>query len=358
MTALRLEKKLSKIQRDPQLTAKAMGLQYVLDTAPGWVRHRKGDEFQYLGPDGRVCKDQEVLERIRKMVLPPAWGNVWICADQQGHLQATGVDIKGRKQYRYHADWNNIRSQTKYYRLPQFADALPLIRKQLECDLNLPGFPYEKVLALAVKVLEQTNIRVGNEEYKRLYGSFGLTTLQDKHVKVEGQELCFQFKGKKGVMHSVHFKSRKLSRLVQQSRDIPGKELFQYYYGQGQHRSIGSGDLNAYLRNLSGMDFTAKDFRTWAGTVVAFQALREIGPADTATAIKSNLLSAIDMVAESLGNTRAVCRKYYIHPAVIEAYETNQLQHCQAPVAPSKYQALLDPDEIMVQFLLSNYAWK
>ena len=225
MTHARLHKKLAKINRDPLLTAKAVGLKYVSGTTPGWLRCRGEDCFQYMDANGNLCKEEEVLARIKKLALPPAWENVWICADEQGHLQATGVDAKGRKQYRYHAEWNNIRSQTKYYRLPQFADALPLIRARLEQDLKKPGFPYEKVLALAVRIMEQTNIRVGNEEYKKLYGSFGLTTLQDKHVKVTGDDIRFQFKGKKGVAHAIHLKSRKLARLIQQSRDIPGKEL-------------------------------------------------------------------------------------------------------------------------------------
>jgi len=358
MTALGLQKKLSRIQRDPQLTAKAAGLHYVSDTAPGWTRKRKGETFQHVGPDGRICRDKAVLERIRKMVLPPAWGKVWICCDEKGHLQATGFDVKGRKQYRYHADWNNIRSQTKYYRLPQFAEALPLIRAQLERDLTRSAFPYEKVLALAVRILEQTNIRVGNEEYKKLYGSFGLTTLQDNHVRVDGPEVRFQFKGKKGVAHTLHLKSRKLARLVQQSRDIPGKELFQYYDEQGQHRSIGSGDLNTYLRELSGMDFTAKDFRTWAGTVTAFQALRELGAAGTVTATKNNLLKAIDIVAERLGNTRTVCRKYYIHPAVLNAYENGRLLECHPDTETTGDPEWLSADEKMVKCLLAEYAWK
>ncbi len=214
MTHARLHQKLAKINRDPLKTAKAVGLKYVAGTAAGWTRCRGEDCFHYTDAEGNVCQDDEVLARIKKLVLPPAWENVWICADPNGHLQATGIDVKGRKQYRYHPDWNTIRSQTKYYRLPQFADALPLIRARLEQDLKKPGFPYEKVLALAVRIMEQTNIRVGNEEYKKLYGSFGLTTLQDKHVKVTGDDIKFQFKGKKGVAHSIHLKSRKLARLI------------------------------------------------------------------------------------------------------------------------------------------------
>lgn len=227
----RIHRKLAKIKRDPLLTAKAAGLLYVSDSSPGWTRKVRGKNFFYVDADGRRCADPETLARIKAMVLPPAWQNVWICASADGHLQATGTDAKGRKQYRYHTGWNQLRSHTKYYRLPQFAEALPLIRARVEHDLKLPGFPYEKVLALAVSIMEQTNIRVGNDAYRKLYGSFGLTTLQDKHVRIEGGQIQFRFKGKKGVLHDIRLASRKLARLVQQSKDIPGKELFQYYDG-------------------------------------------------------------------------------------------------------------------------------
>ena len=359
ITHARLQQKLARINRDPLLTAKAVGLKYVSGAQAGWVRCRDKDCVQYVDADGQFCQDEEVLLRIKKLALPPAWENVWICADEHGHLQATGIDAKGRKQYRYHPEWNNIRSQTKYYRLPQFADALPLIRTRLEADLKKTGFPYKKVLALAVLIMEQTNIRVGNEEYKKLYGSFGLTTLQDKHVKVTGDALKFQFKGKKGVAHTLHLKSRKLARLIQQSRDIPGKELFQYYDGQGNHRSIGSGDVNAYLKEISGMDFTAKDFRTWAGTVTAFNSFRALGPAATATETKSNILKTIDQVALNLGNTRTVCRKYYIHPALLMAYEKGDFFNYlpdETPTAEEK--TWLSPEEQLVKNLLTGYAWQ
>jgi len=358
MTQARLLQKLAKINRDPLKTAKAVGLKYVSDTAPGWKRAHNKDGFYYVDAHEKTCRDDEVLARVKKLVLPPAWANVWICADPNGHLQATGVDAKGRKQYRYHPAWNTIRSQTKYYRLPQFADALPLIRERLERDLKKPGFPYEKVLALAVRIMEQTNIRVGNEEYKRLYGSFGLTTLQDKHVKVTGDDLKFQFKGKKGVAHSIHLKSRKLARLIQQSRDIPGKELFQYYDSQGNHRSIGSGDINAYLKEISGMDFTAKDFRTWAGTVTAFHSFRALGPAATATETKGNILKTIDEVATNLGNTRTVCRKYYIHPALLTAYEKGDFFNFLPDDTTIEEKTWLSAEEQLVKNLLVGYAWQ
>ncbi len=359
MTHARLQQKLAKINRDPLLTAKAVGLKYVSDAAAGWMRCRGEDCFHYVDGEGTKCQEDEVLQRIKKMALPPAWENVWVCADEHGHLQATGVDTKGRKQYRYHPAWNTIRSQTKYYRLPQFAEALPLIREQLERDLKLPGLPYRKILALAVRIMEQTNIRVGNEEYKKLYGSFGLTTLQDKHVQVTGDDIKFQFKGKKGVAHTIRLKSRKLARLVRQSRDIPGKELFQYYDDLGNHHSISSGDVNAYLKELSGMDFTAKDFRTWAGTVTAFQSFRALGPAPTASETKINILKTIDQVAIGLGNTRTVCRKYYIHPALLMAYEKGDFFDYLPDETPTvEEKTWLSAEEQLVKNLLVGYAWQ
>ena len=354
-----LQKKLSKIQRDPLLSAKAVGLRYVNDTAPGLTRRRWGKHFHYVDGAGNRCTDEQVLQRIKKLALPPAWENVWICADENGHLQATGVDARGRKQYRYHAGWNDIRSQTKYFRLPQFAEALPMIRERLEHDLKLPGFPYHKILALAVRILEQTNIRIGNEVYKNLYGSFGLTTLQNRHVRVNGVEIQFQFKGKKGVIHTLQLKSRRLARLIRQCREIPGRELFQYFDEQGQRCSIGSGDVNQYLKEITGMDFTAKDFRTWAGTITAFRVFRELGPAASAAESKRNLLQAIDTVAENLGNTRAVCRKYYIHPAVLQAYENGDFfNYLHEMPETSAEKTWLNAEEKMLKELLTEYAWE
>ena len=322
----RIHRKFERIQRDPQLTAKAIGLRYVSDTIPGLSRQRRGKGFGYVAPDGATCRDKITLQRIQRMVLPPAWENVWICPDETGHLQATGIDAKGRKQYRYHEDWNQIRNQTKYYRLNHFAAALPAIRVRLEEDLRATGLPYHKVLALAVKVIELTCIRVGNEAYKKLYGSVGLTTLQDDHVNISGSKVQFQFKGKKGVYQDINLKSRRLANLLAKCRDIPGDELFQYYDEQGNHRPIGSGDVNGYLKEITGANFTAKDFRTWAGTVAAFRAFRETGPFSTQTEMKRNVVKAYDLVAERLGNTRTVCKKYYVHPAVVAAYETGKLQ--------------------------------
>jgi DNA topoisomerase-1 len=357
MGQAKLHKTLTKIQRDPLLTAKAAGLTYVSDTGSGWFRRRRGTQFYYVDADGKKCTDPDVLERIRRLVLPPAWENVWICTDANGHLQATGVDGKGRKQYRYHPSWSDLRSQTKYFRLPQFAEALPMIRTRLEADLKQSGIPYEKVLALAVSLIEQTNIRVGNEAYTKLYGSFGLTTLQDKHVKIDGAAIRFQFKGKKGIYHTIDLRSRRLARLIQQCKDITGKELFQYIDPSGVRHSIGSGDVNSYLKNITGLDYTAKDFRTWAGTVAAFRALRAVGPAETATERKQNIVAAIDQVAGELGNTRTVCRKYYIHPAILIAYENGELAQWTAPEPQNEAEKQLTADELTVKAMLAEYVF-
>jgi len=259
------------------------------------------------------------------LVIPPAWENVWICHLENGHLQATGVDVKNRKQYKYHSLWNALRNQTKFYRLYEFGKVLPSIRKQLEKDLSLPGLPVEKVLALVVSLMEQTSIRVGNSAYEKLYGSFGLTTLKDKHVNVSAGNIQFVFKGKKGISHNISISNKRLAKLVKQCRDIPGKELFQYYDADGNHKSIDSGMVNGYLKAITGEDFTAKDFRTWAGTVHALTEFGGVDAAETQTQIKNNIVMVLDRVAEHLGNTRTVCKKYYVHPAIVKLYEDNNL---------------------------------
>lgn len=321
----RLVKKLEKIGRDPKVTAKAVGLRYVSDSTPGYTRQKKGDKWVYLDADGKVVKDKELITRFNKLVIPPAYTNVWISPYENGHLQFTGTDAAGRKQYRYHADWNKIRNQSKYHRLQTFASHLPTIRAQVDRDLSRPDLDHDKVVALVVRLMELTSIRVGNESYKKLYGSFGLTTLQDKHVKFEGTQMKFEFKGKKGVFHKITLQSRKLARLVKQCRDIPGKELFQFYNDAGQRCTIGSGDVNTYLKNITGEDFTAKDFRTWAGSVSALYAFKEIGGFETATECRKKIISVLDQVALNLGNTRTVCKKYYVHPTVIKSYEEGTL---------------------------------
>lgn len=317
----RLEKKLEKIGRDPKVTARAAGLCYVSDTMPGYTRKKSGTGFSFYDIDGKLIKDKELIYRFKRLVIPPAYTNVWISPKENGHLQFTGVDAAGRKQYRYHPDWSRIRNQSKYHRLRTFATHLPTIRQQVDKDLARHNLDLDKVIALVVRLMELTSIRVGNESYKKLYGSFGLTTLMDKHVKIEGSKINFQFKGKKGVMHNIALQSKKLARLVKQCRDIPGKELFQYYNADGQRCSIGSGDVNTYLKNITGEDFTAKDFRTWAGSVSALYAFKEAGEFETISECKKKIISVLDEVAVNLGNTRTVCKKYYVHPTVIKSYE-------------------------------------
>jgi DNA topoisomerase-1 len=317
----RLLAKLEKIGRDPKITAKAVGLRYVADSAPGYARKKAGKGWSFYGADGSLVKDKELVARFNKLVIPPAYTNVWISPYENGHLQFTGTDAAGRKQYRYHADWNKIRNQSKYHRLQTFAAYLPAIRKQVDKDLARTNLDHDKIVALVVRLMELTSIRVGNESYKKLYGSFGLTTLMNRHVKIEGGTLNFEFKGKKAVYHKVALHSIKLARLVKQCRDIPGKELFQYYNAEGERCNVDSGDVNTYLKDITGEDFTAKDFRTWAGSVSALYAFKEAGEFKTITECRKKIVNVLDEVALNLGNTRTVCKKYYVHPTVIKSYE-------------------------------------
>ena len=328
------KRKIRAISKDPEKTAAAIDLVYVHDYEPGIQRIKNEKGFSYK-LNGKKLNNKAVLERIKNLVIPPAWENVWICALDNGHLQATGTDIRKRKQYKYHPHWNALRNHTKYYRLLDFGNALPAIRSQLQKDLSLPGMPVEKVLALVVVLMEQTNIRIGNNFYEKLYGSFGLTTLKDKHVVVNGTQTKFIFKGKKGVEHDISLKNKKLSALVKKCRDIPGKELFQYYDDAGNRRPIDSGMVNNYIKKISGTDFSAKDFRTWSGTLHAFKAFKELGTFETDTEKKKKIATALDMVAGHLGNTRTVCKKYYVHPVIISLYEQNDFTKFGDPSADS-----------------------
>ena len=320
------KRKIRSILGDPEKSAQAVNLIYVHDNTPGIRRVKTGKSFNYVLEDTNPITDDDNLKRIKSLVIPPAWESVWICDLPNGHLQATGIDVKKRKQYRYHPLWNSLRNHTKYYRLYQFGKVLPSIRLQLEKDLSLPGLPLEKVLATVISLMERTNIRVGNSMYEKLYGSFGLTTLKDKHVAITGNKLNFTFKGKKGVHHDISIKNRKLSNIVKACRDIPGKELFQYFTSEGERKSIDSGMVNNYIRKISGGDFTAKDFRTWSGTLHAFLAFKELGFFETATEAKKKVLEALDKVSKHLGNTRNVCKKYYVHPAIVSLYEDKSLE--------------------------------
>lgn len=351
----RLLAKLEKIGRDPKIAAKAVGLRYYSKSEKGYFRRRTDDGFEYADENGEVVSDEAVLERIRKLVIPPAWENVWISPFEHGHLQVTGTDTKGRKQYRYHSDWNKIRNQTKFYRLRRFADALPKIRERVDADLARPGLPYEKVVALVVRLIELTNIRIGNDAYKKLYGSFGLTTLRDKHVKFDKSTIYFDFVGKKGIKHKISLRSKKLANLVRRCKEIPGQELFQYLDDNGNHRTIGSADVNSYLKEITEEDFTAKDFRSWAGSVNALCALHDAGEFSSASDCKKKIVEVLDSVASKLGNTRTVCRKYYVHPTVLAAYEKGTL-HLYKPSPEQLGETRLNPEEEALLKLLDNEA--
>ena len=341
--------------KDPVASARAAGLRYAYDDKPGIRRVRRGRAFGYVDARGKPVKSSD-LKRIRSLVIPPAWTAVWICPDPQGHLQATGRDARGRKQYRYHPKWREVRDDTKYGRLIQFGRALPAIRRRTDADLRRAGLPREKVLAAVVKLLEKTFIRVGNDEYARTNRSFGLTTMRDGHVKVSGSKVKFIFRGKSGVEHDLKLDDRRLAKIVKQCRDLPGQELFQYRNERGDVVDIGSADVNGYLQEVTGEDFTSKDFRTWAGTVLAAALLRDYEAVDSEARAKKNIVSAIEQVAKRLGNTRAVCRKYYIHPALVEAYLMGHTVP-QPPALSKKAKrtqpgAALRRDEVLVlQFL-------
>jgi len=333
---------------DPAESAAEAGLRYVSDEQPGIRRKPSGRGFAYVAPDGAAVRDPHTLLRIRHLVIPPAWTNVWICPSPNGHIQATGRDARGRKQYRYHARWTEVRDTAKYERLQAFAEALPHIRAATERDLRQPGVPRTKVLAAVVRLLEETSIRIGNEEYRRENSSFGLTTMRDRHAEFEGSTLRFRFKGKGGKEHIVELHDRRLAPIVRQCQDIPGQELFQYLDEDGQRHAIESSDVNAYLREISGGDFTAKDFRTWNGTVLAMRYLRVCPQSGSPTAGKRQVTAAIKNVAAELGNTPAVCRRAYVHPVVVNAYFEGSLQ----PEAGVRVQGELSEEEECVLKLL------
>jgi DNA topoisomerase-1 len=342
---------------DPLASAEAAGLRYASDAAPGIRRRRAGRGFSYVGPDGRIVRDKATLARIRSLAIPPAYTDIWISPSANGHVQATGRDARGRKQYRYHPRWREVRDETKFGRMLAFSQALPRLRARLEADLARTGLPREKVLATVVRLLESTGIRVGNDEYARANRSFGLTTLQDRHVEVSGSTLRFQFRGKSRKTHRVALNDRRLARIVARCQALPGADLFQYLADDGATMSIGSGDVNDYLREITGEDFTAKDFRTWAGTLQAVAALEAAGPAASEREAKSAILKAIDQVAEQLNNTRAVCRKYYVHPAVLETYQAGTLHDALGNgAAPQAADAVLSPEEQAVVRLLRHVA--
>jgi DNA topoisomerase-1 len=336
------------------VAAEEADLIYVSDQSPGIRRLRSGDAFRYVDADGRAVRDPGTLSRIRGLAIPPAWKDVWICPTRDGHLQSTGRDARGRKQYRYHPRWREVRDRTKYERTIAFAQALPRIRERVERDLALPGLQRDKVLATIVRLLETTLIRVGNEEYSRTNGSIGLTTMRDRHVEIDGSTMRFEFRGKSGKRHSVAVRDRRLARIVRRCQEVRGYELFQYIDDAGERQTIDSSDVNEYLRSASGDDFTAKDYRTWAGTVLAALALQELGTFASATEAKRNLARAAESVAKQLGNTPAICRKCYIHPDVIDRYLEGGLAESLTERAEEHLTGTegLDADEAAVLALL------
>jgi DNA topoisomerase-1 len=341
---------------DPLQSAQVAGLRYVNDeTMPGIRRAGSKSRVRYVDANGRTVKDAETLQRIRSLAIPPAWTKVWICPHANGHLQATGRDARGRKQYRYHARWREVRDEVKYGRLIAFAEALPRVRQRTDADLGRPGLPREKVLAAVVQLLEKTLIRVGNEEYARDNGSVGLTTMRDGHAKIAGSKVHFEFRGKRGIEHAIDLQDRRLAKIVKACRDLPGYELFQYIDDDGTRQVIDSADVNQYLREISGEEFTAKDFRTWAGTVLAAQALAAVDRFKSNAEAKRNVVKAIESVAKRLGNTKAVCRKCYIHPAILDAYmDGATIQTIKARARAAKTGRALNAEESAVVGILEQ----
>ena len=305
---------------DPVETAEEAGLRYVSDDQPGYTRKLKGDDFEYFDSRGKLIADEQRIQKIKRLAIPPAWTNVWICPSPNCHIQATGRDARSRKQYCYHERWREVRDQNKYDRILIFGRALRKIRDRVERDLKLPGLPRNKVLATVVELLERTFIRIGNEEYARENKSFGLTTMKDRHVDVKGSKLRFRFRGKSGRQHDVDVTDRRIAKIVSKLQDLPGQDLFQYLDENGETHDVHSHDVNEYLREITGEDFSAKDFRTWAGTILTAIALNAQGKFETKKQAKTNIKTAIAAVSKILGNTPAVCRKCYVHPSVLEAY--------------------------------------
>ncbi len=337
-------------------SAKSAGLRYVSNSSPGISRKRAGTGFRYVDGKGKAVRDAQTLARIKALVIPPAWEDVWICADARGHIQAVGRDVRGRKQYRYHPRYREARDENKYERMIDFVAALPKIRRRVRRDLRKKGLVREKVLAAVVRLLETTLIRVGNDEYAKQNKSYGLTTIRNKHADVKGSTVRFEFRGKSGVEHAIDLEDKRIAKIVRQCQDLPGEELFGYVDDGGQARDVGSADVNDYLREITGKEFTAKDFRTWAGTVLAARALQEFEQVDSQAMAKKNVVAAIESVAKKLGNTRAVCRKCYIHPAVIDSYMDGSLLENLTQRAKRLAKTLqnLQPTEAAVLVLLQR----
>jgi DNA topoisomerase I len=338
-------------------SAKEAGLIYVSDHSAGYTRKVRGRRFQYFDTRGRPIKNETIIKRINSLAIPPAYENVWICPNPNGHIQAVGYDDRGRKQYRYHPKWRERRDTNKYDKIRQFSRALPIIRKITEKHLNLPGLSRYKVLATVVQLLEKTLIRVGNEEYAIENGSVGLTTMRNRHVKVRGPLMLFRFVGKSGIRHSIGLEDRRLAEIVRACKSVPGYELFQYVNDEGKRCTIRSEDVNSYLKEITGENFSAKDFRTWSGTVLAAKALRSLPMFETEAQAKRNINLAIDSVSKKLGNTKSICRKCYVHPAVLDAYldgDTIETILVNSTISRKKSSTDLDADERAVIILIAR----
>lgn len=337
--------------REHREAARRAGLAYVTDAFEGIRRRRVGRGWAFYGPAGALIQDAAERRRILKLAIPPAWTDVWICPDPAGHIQVTARDARGRKQYRYHPDYRAARDHSKFRRILEFSERLPAIRERVERDLRAPELSRRQLLATVVRLLDRTLVRVGNDEYARTNNSYGLTTLRGHHVTVEGDDLRFSFRGKSGVRHTITLSDRRLARIIQRCQDLPGQELFQYLDADGHRQAVSSGDVNEYLRAIAGPGITAKDFRTWAGTMLAARELRDVGPAASRREADRNIVAALDSVAERLGNTRAVCRQYYVHPGVLQAYLAGRVARQPAPLpAPGRGRttAALRREEIVV----------
>ncbi len=354
-TATRKRSKKLELPQDPYESARVAGLRYITGEEPGILRKRAGRGFIYLDADGNTVRDPDTLKRIRSLVIPPAWTSVWICPFKHGHLQAVGRDDRGRKQYRYHPLYRAVRDATKFSRMAAFGAAMPAVRERVRRDLDLPGMPKEKILATVVRLLERTAIRVGNEEYAKTNNSYGLTTMQEKHVDITGYKLRFRFRGKSGLLHDVVLTDRKLAKVLRECQEIPGHELFHFLDEAGEVSKIASEDVNAYLREITGEEFTAKDFRTWVGTGQTALELEQIGPATSETEAKKNILAAIKAAAAKLGNKPSTCRNYYVHPAVIEAYLDGSLFEIMKKSPDAVDPHALRREELCVLQLVTSY---
>jgi len=347
-------KQFLEVAKDCEKAADVVNLIYIKNSDPGIARKKRGKKFYYFF-ESKPVKGKKEIERINKLAIPPAWEEVWICKFPNGHIQATGLDLRKRKQYRYHPLWNLLRNETKFHHLYEFGKSLPQLRLKMEEDISSKSLNQEKVLATVLSLMERTYIRVGNNGYEKMYGSYGLTTLKDKHVSINGDKIAFSFNGKKGVHHNVSLKNKRLAKIVKECRDIPGKELFQYYDEEGNKNAIDSGMVNDYIKNATGKDFTAKDFRTWAGSLHALDAMRTFEEDITENEKKKNIVAMLDFVSEKLGNTRTVCKKYYVHPGIIRLYEENKLVQYLKNLEPNKKEdaesGLTPSEEILMQVL-------